>query len=67
MNTITLKAAWAFHSIPRTIDYQAGTHEVDDEVFAAASAAGVIEQEDEGNVDGAAKAGASRRSRTAQE
>lgn len=64
MTTITLKDAWTFHSIPRTIDFPAGAHDVDDEVFAAAVAAGVTEA---GDGNGDAKAGAARRSRNPEE
>ena len=64
---ITLKDAWTFHSIPRTIDFPAGEHDVDKEVHAAALAAGVIEQEIKGNVDGASKAGSPRRAGAAEE
>ena len=43
MHTINLKAPWTFRTIERTIDYPEGSHSVDDEVFAAAVAAGVSE------------------------
>ena len=64
---IILEAPWSFHSIPRTIDYPAGEHEVDDEVYAAALAAGVTGKETGDDAHGDAKGGAARRSRTAQD
>ena len=64
---IILEAPWSFHSIPRTIDFPAGEHEVDDEVHAAALAAGVTGKETGDEADRDAKGGSARRSRAAQD
>lgn len=59
MKTIILAAPWSHHTVPVTTDYQPGTHEVPDEVHAAAVAAGVhTETKEKANGDRRAKAGA---------
>ncbi len=50
MPTITLKAPWTYHTLPVTIEYQAGEHEVSDDIAEAAKAAGVITEQE--NTDG---------------
>jgi hypothetical protein len=50
MPTITLKAPWTYHTLPVTIEYQAGEHEVSDEIADAAKAAGVTTEQE--NSDG---------------
>ena len=58
MKTINLAAPWSHHTIEVTTDYQPGTHEVPDEVHAAAVAAGVHTEAKEKANDRRAKAGA---------
>ena len=52
MKTITLAAPWSHHTLPVTTDYPAGTHEVTDEVHAAAVLAGVHIEAEESHGDG---------------
>lgn len=52
MKTITLAAPWSHHTLATTTDYQPGTHEVTDEVHAAALLAGVHIETEEVNGDG---------------
>lgn len=49
MKTITLAKPWSFHSIETTIDYEAGSHEVRDDIAEAAKAAGVTEGTSDGD------------------
>lgn len=63
MKVINLAAPWSHHTVPVTTDYQAGSHEVADEVYDAAVAAGV--HVEEGNGNGAAKTGPARAARKA--
>lgn len=63
MKTITLTAPWSFHSVPVTIDFPAGVHEVEDHIHAAALAAGVHQEEGDA---GAAKARPARAARPAE-
>lgn len=59
MPKITLAAPWTYHSIPLTIDYPAGEHEVADVIADAAKAAGVLEEKKNGRSpakDGSAQA-----------
>ena len=49
---ITLDAPWSYHTIPLTIDYPAGTHEVSAEVHAAAVKAGVHTEKETTDGDG---------------
>ena len=62
MKTINLAAPWSHHTIAVTTDYQAGAHEVADEVYAAAVNAGVHTEEGESD----AKAGPPRATRKAK-
>ena len=52
MKTITLAAPWSHHTLAVTTDYQPGTHEVADEVHAAAVLAGVHIEAEESHGDG---------------
>ena len=54
MKTIKLAAPWSHHTLPVTTDYPAGTHEVADEVHAAAVLAGVHIEAEKDNGDGTA-------------
>lgn len=45
MQTINLAEPWSYRTPLVTIDFPAGSHEVDDAVAQAAAAAGVIEAE----------------------
>ena len=54
MKTITLAAPWSHHTLAVTTDYQPGTHEVTDEVYADAVKAGVHIETEEVNGDGSA-------------
>lgn len=49
MKVINLAAPWSHHTVPVTTDYQAGSHEVADEVYDAAVAAGVHVEEGDGH------------------
>lgn len=51
MKTINLAAPWSHHTVTVTTDYQAGSHEVADEVHAAAVKAGVHTEEGEGDAE----------------
>lgn len=55
---IKLAAPWSHHTLEVTTDYQAGAHEVSQEVYDAALAAGV--HKEEANGDGIATSGAPR-------
>ena len=48
MTKITLPSPWSFHSIPVTIDFPAGDHDVTDEIAKAAKAAGAVKDENDG-------------------
>ena len=52
MKTINLAAPWSHHTLAVTTDYQPGTHEVADEVHAAAVLAGVHIEAEESHGDG---------------
>lgn len=52
MKTITLAAPWSHHTLAVTTDYQPGTHEVSDEVYADAVKAGVHIETEEDNGHG---------------
>lgn len=54
MKAIKLAAPWSHHTLPVTTDYQPGTHQVTDEVHAAAVLAGVHIEAEEGHGDGTA-------------
>lgn len=56
---LKLDKAWSFTSLTRSIDFPAGKHEVDQEVYDQALADGVI-KEDKANGGGTAEAGAPR-------
>lgn len=60
MKTINLNADWTYRTPVVTIDYAAGAHEVEDDIAAAAKAAGVTgKSKDKANGDeGTATAGA---------
>lgn len=49
MKTINLAAPWSHHTIAVTTDYQAGSHEVADEIFGDAVNAGVHKEEVNGD------------------
>jgi hypothetical protein len=58
MKTITLKSAWTYRTVERTIEFPAGDHEVTNEIAAAAEAEGVTPKEEaDGSTDKPAKAG----------
>lgn len=61
---ITLAEPWSFHSIMQTVDYPAGTHEVSDEIHAAAIEVGVHKEKSHG--DGVTANGAARTTRSPQ-
>lgn len=58
MPKIKLTAPWSHHTTPVTTDYQAGEHEVSQEVYDAAVSAGAHKEKANGN--GSAKAGPAR-------
>ena len=66
MKTITLAAPWSHHTLAVTTDYQPGTHEVSDEVYADAVKAGVHIETEEVNGDGDSAARPARAARKAQ-
>lgn len=57
--SIHLDKPWTFSSLTRSVDFPAGKHDVDQDVYDAALKAGVI-KEDKGNGGGTAEAGAPR-------
>jgi hypothetical protein len=57
MKTLTLAKPWTYRTPETTIDYPAGSHEVTNEIHAAAEKAGVI-REVKADGGGAPKAGA---------
>ena len=52
MKIIIIAAPWSHHTLAITTDYLPGTHEVTDEVHAAAILAGVHIETEEANGDG---------------
>ena len=51
MKTIKLAASWSHHTIAVTTDYQAGAHDVSDEVYTAAVKARVHTEEGESDAE----------------
>lgn len=48
MKIINLGVNWSYHSVPMTIDFKAGTHEVEDRIYAAAVKDGVHQESNNG-------------------
>lgn len=64
---VKLTQSWSWHSVTQSIDFPAGVDvDMTPEQEAAAIAAGVLEKESDNGDEGAAKAGAKGRARSAQ-